>query len=273
MTFADRYGPWALVAGASEGLGQAFAEALAERGLKLILLARRQEALDRVAASLRGQVEVRTQVVDLARDANASESIIRDHDIGLGVYNAAYAPIGRFVEQTLHDKLLAVDTNVRGPLTLVHALAPKLVARGKGGVILMSSLTAFWGAPFVATYGATKAFNLALGEALWAEMKPHGVDALVCCAGATRTPGFLRQNSDVVSMTPRAVVEAALRSLGKQPSMVPGAFNTFASWLMNRLLPRATAIGVMGRQTEKLLPSAHFTHTHKGGPLSGDSQQ
>ncbi|HKA90448.1 MAG TPA: hypothetical protein VKE22_22455, partial [Haliangiales bacterium] len=109
-----------------------------------------------------------------------------------------------------------------------------------------------------ATYGASKAFVLALGEALWAELRPDGVDVLVCCAGATRTPGFERQTGTAGdgprAMAADAVVREALASLGKRPVLVPGRFNRFAAWLLSRVLPRRAAVSIMAGQTRRLKP-------------------
>ncbi len=255
-SFAEKYGPWAVVAGASEGLGAAFARALARRGCHLLLLARRAEALEQVAAPLRGQVEVRTAAVDLG-SADLAETLARvceGLDVGLCVYNAAYSQVGPFLEQSLADKQRIVDVNCRGPMIAAHVFGERLVRRGRGGLLLMSSLTAYWGSPFVAGYGASKAFNLSLGEALWFELGPQGVDVLVCCAGATRTPGFERTSGQdgPRSMSADAVAAEALDALGGPPSMVPGGFNKLAAGVLNRLLPRRLAVRIMGGQTRKL---------------------
>ena len=252
----QRYGPWALVAGASEGLGAAFARALAGRGFKLLLLARRGEALEEVAGPLRALTEVRTAAVDLgAADLAATLGALTSGiEVGLCVYNAAFSQIGPFLEQALADQLRTVDVNCRGPMIAARVLGEAMVRRGRGAIVLMSSLTAFWGSPYVAAYGASKAFNLSLGEALWYELGPQGVDVLVCCAGATSTPGFLRSSGPggPKSMTPEAVAEEALAAIGGPPSMVPGAFNRLAARVLARLLPRPAAVRIMGAQTAKL---------------------
>lgn len=252
----QRYGPWALVAGASEGLGAAFARALAERGFKLLLLARRGEALEAVAGPLRASTEVRTAVVELgAADlAETLAALTGGIEVGLCVYNAAFSQIGPFLEQPLADHLRTVDVNCRGPIVVSRVLGEAMVRRGRGAIVLMSSLTAFWGSPYVASYGASKAFNLSLAEALWYELGPQGVDVLVCCAGATSTPGFLRSSGagGPRSMTPEAVAEEALRAIGGPPCMVPGTINRIAARVLNRLLPRAAAVRIMGAQTAKL---------------------
>ena len=134
--FVKRYGPWALIAGASEGIGAAFARALAQRGLNLVLVARRPgplEALEREIAGL-GAVQVRRLSLDLAgADAAARlEAELADLELGLIVYNAALAPGGAFLEIPLADQLAAIDVNVRGPLALAHRFGRRLAARGSG---------------------------------------------------------------------------------------------------------------------------------------------
>lgn len=254
--FRNKYGPWAVVAGASEGLGAAFARALAGRGLNLVLLARREGALAEVAASLTG-VEVRIAALDLGAPdlAERLQAATAGLDVGLCVYNAAASHVGPFLARSLAEKQAILDVNCRGPLVAAHVFGERMVRRGRGGIVLMSSLTAFWGSPLIATYGATKAFNLSLGEALWYELGPQGVDVLACCAGATRTPGFLRSlggRRGPWSMAPDAVVEEALAALGGPPSMVPGVANKLASQLLRRLLPRRSAVKIMGAETAKL---------------------
>jgi hypothetical protein len=257
-SFVRRYGSWAVVAGASEGLGAAWADALAARGLNLVLFARRPDALEATAASVRGRhrVEVRTRVFDLADSGFAAEldRLARELEVGFAVFNAAHAPRGQFLDLALEDQLRSVEVNCRGPLTMTHVLGKRMAARGRGGLVLMSSLTAFSGSPFIATYGATKAFNLVLGEGLWFELRSRGVDVLACAAGATLTPGFKRASPDGEPgmLEPAQVVEEALGRLGRTGVMIPGAFNRFASFLMRRILPRRTAVGILGRRTRNL---------------------
>lgn len=260
--FVRRYGSWAVVAGASEGLGAAWAEALAARGLNLVLFARRPEVLDATAATIRARhaVEVRTHALDLAGEGFGAEleQLAGAQEVGLGVFNAAHAPRGGFLDLTLGDQLRSVDVNCRGPLTMAHVLGRRMAARRRGGLVLMSSLTAFQGSPFIATYGATKAFNLVLGEGLWFELRARGIDVLACAAGATRTPGFLRASprGEPGMIEPAQVVDEALARLGRAGVMIPGRFNRFASFLMRRVLPRGTAVGILGKRTRSLtLPS------------------
>jgi short-subunit dehydrogenase len=256
--FAARYGKVALIAGASSGLGAAFARELGARRLDLVLLARRAELLASFADELRiaYQIDVRTAAVDLGAPdlLDRVRAATAGLDIGLVVYNAAHSLIGPFLEQPLADKLRILDVNCRGPLILADEFGRAMAARGRGGILLMASMAAAQGSPLVATYAATKAFDLVLAEGLWEELAAHGVDVLACRAGATRTPNYeaSRPNGKVPIMEPEAVVREALDALGKQPSMVPGFVNRLGDLLMTRLLSRRAAVRFMGKQTRRL---------------------
>jgi uncharacterized protein len=254
--FFHRYGPWAVVAGASEGLGAAYAEALAARGLNLVLVARRAALLKALAARLtvKYAVEVCTLVLDLARPESAGK-IVRETKklpVGLLVYNAAFSAVGPFLERPLDDHLKEIDTNVRAPLELVNAFGARMLAAGHGGILLMSSLSAFQGSAYISTYGATKAFNIVLAEGLWEEWRRQGVDVLACIAGAIRTPNYLasspRQTGRISDATiePELVVAEALSALGRRPIVIPGRMNRLSSFVMRRLLTRRAAVRLMG---------------------------
>jgi short-subunit dehydrogenase len=256
--FRDRYGPWALVAGASAGLGEAFARRLAARGLDLLLVSRRQEALDRLASELRAAhgVEIRTGALDLGRPdlAEAVRPLAGGLEVGLLVYNAAHSVIGPFVDRPLEEQLRVLDVNCRGPLVLSHLLGGAMARRGRGGIVLMTSIAGSQGNPLLASYAASKAFNLVLAEGLWAEIAGRGVDVVACRAGATDTPGYAssRPRKRVPLMAPDDVVDAALGGLGRGPSVVPGALNRIAAFAFGRLLPRRASISVMGWAARRL---------------------
>jgi len=256
--FRERYGPWALVAGASAGLGEAFARALAARGLHLLLLARRQDALDALAADLRQRysVEVRVEAIDLAQPAVGERAVALASGVAVGllVYNAAHSVIGPFLDHPLEEQLRVIDVNCRAPLTLAHLFGNAMAQRGRGGVVLMSSLAGSQGGPLLASYAASKAFNLVLAEGLWAELGSRGVDVIACRAGATNTPGYAssQPKKSIRLMEPEPVVEQTLRALGRRPSLVPGALNRLAAFFLVRVFPRRTAIWVMGRATRQL---------------------
>ena len=252
------YGTWALVCGASEGIGAAFATQLVEAGLSVVLVARRAGPLEAFAATLRRPgVEVRAVALDLgAPEAEATlRQLSAEHAFGVVVYNAALSILRPFLDTPLADKQAIIDVNVRGPLMVADVLGHAMAARGRGALILMSSLTALWGSPWVATYGATKAFNLSLGEALAAEWGPRGVDVLVCCAGATTTPGFLRAadgRKHAPAQPPEAVAAEALAAVGRRAVLVPGRLNRLATRVLG-WLPRRWAVAIMGGETAKLL--------------------
>jgi uncharacterized protein len=234
--FASRYGRWAVIAGASAGLGAAFADETASRGLDVVLVARRPSVLDETADGLRTRHgrEVRTIVADLA-EAAAAMRILDATDgleVGLFVYNAAAAPQGPFVEVALNEHLENIAVNVTTPTVLAHAYGSRMVERGRGGIALVSSMAALQGTKVFASYAAGKAYELILAEGLWDELRDHGVDAIAYVVGATATPTFLESrglsDADDARMapaagpaidprTPQAVAHTLFEALGSGP--------------------------------------------------------
>lgn len=255
---ATRYGRWAIVAGASEGLGAAFARELAARGHDVVLIARRAAALAELAQSLRDDhgVEVVTLAVDLGTDAfgDALAHVCEGRDVGVAVYNAAFSFVAPLLERPLADALKTVDVNVRAPLRFVHAIAPGMVERKRGAIVLMSSLAGFTGTPKLQTYAATKAFLTTLAEGLWAELAPHGVSVLASCAGAIRTPNYERMRDGAPeapgTLDAEDVVRTTLAALGDGPTVIPGALNKVATFFLRRLAPRRSAIAIMAKSVE-----------------------
>ena len=252
--FVEKYGPWAVVAGASGGLGAEYATQLAAKGLNVVLVARRAEMLEALAAKIKTEfrVEVRTLSLDLARADVASiiDAQTGDLEIGLLVYNAALSAVGPFFDKPLETHLREVDTNVRAPLTLAYALGRRMLARKRGGIVLMSSLSATQGSPLISNYAATKAYNLVFAEGLWDELRAQGIDVLACCPNLIDTPNFRASapaKSPMPATPPRAVVAETLAALGRQPSIIPGRSNRLAAFVMRRLFPRRFAITLMGR--------------------------
>lgn len=255
--FAATYGPWAVIAGGSEGIGAAFADELASRGCKLVLVATGAEALAATAERLRSRgVEVQTITADLSGERARADVVaaVADLDVGLIVWVAAAPAIGLFLDVDPAALRTVVDLNVHGPVDLIRALAPRLVARGHGGVVLLGSLSAVHGASHVATYAATKAFTTSLAEGLWAELSPRGVDVVAVTPGATDTPGMRASNPSSLSglADPADVARIGLAGLGHGPVVVPGASNKMASVLLGRLLPRRAAIRILSTATRRL---------------------
>ena len=257
MNFQQRYGRWAIIAGASEGLGAGYAKELASRGLNLVLIARRAELLQNLGIQLSEKYSIKTKliVLDLS-EHDAAEQIVHqtmDLDIGLLIYNAAFSAVGPFLERSMDDHLRELHTNIHAPFKLAYLLGQRLLGRGRGGIVLMSSLSAFQGSAYISTYAATKAFNIVLAESLWEEWRTRGVDVLVCVSGAVKTPNYVASEPEQTgrfsdsTMDPGQVVSEALDALGRQPYVIPGRMNRFASFVMRHLLPRKMAIQFMGK--------------------------
>ena len=251
-----------MVAGASEGIGAAFSNYLAASGMDLVLIARRKEALDKLAISLRSKYLIHVTCIscDLS-DSNAVTYIknkVQGKEISMLVYNAALSYIGPFEKNSEEHQNQIAQTNMITPMNLLHTFGESMLNAGKGAVILMASLAGFQGSGFLATYAATKAFNRVLAESLWYEWKGRGVDVIACCAGATATPNFIQSNPGKASFFaprvqgPEEVVEECLKQLGKKPSVITGRGNRIASFIMQKLLPRKIAITVMGDNTRKM---------------------
>ncbi|MGZ4061415.1 MAG: SDR family NAD(P)-dependent oxidoreductase [Bacteroidia bacterium] len=256
--FKSKYGPWAIVAGASEGLGAAFAEELANRGLNLILIARRSEKLEVLSKDLKEKypIDIKCHMADLADLVQTKHLVSQlEKNIGLLVYNAAYAPIGHFETIAEEDLIKIVDVNVRSPLMMTKLLLPQMIEKRKGGIVLMSSLAGAQGSPNIATYAASKAFNTILAEGLWSELKKHNIDVTASCAGAISTPGY--KNAQSAKDAPGTLSAAkvaleTLNALGKGPTTVPGFTNKIARFFMGRLFSRKFAISIMKKNTKQL---------------------
>jgi len=231
--FSQRYGPWALIAGGSDGIGLGFAEELAGRGVNLILLARRPEGLEQARNSLlsRHDIAVHTHPVDLtAEDLGQQVDLaVGEREVGLLVYNAGAAHgASLFLDAPLEKARRLIDLNCHGPAVLCHRLGGAMRARGRGGIILMSSMSGFAGSAYTAVYSASKSFDMILAEALWAELRPFGVDVLGLVAGATETPSMVRSGvdfSDFPPMEPNEVATEGLRQLPHGPLHIVGERN------------------------------------------------
>lgn len=258
IDFKTKYGPWALVAGASVGLGAAFAEVLARKGLNLVLIARRQDRLEALAQELISlySVKIITHSLDLA-DIKAVKVLISQFKkpIGLLVYNAAYSPIGYFEDVKDENLENVVDINIKGPLLLSKLVSKQMIERKKGGIVFMSSLAGNQGSPKIATYAASKAFNSILAEGLWNELKKHDIDVLASCAGAISTPGYKNAQSTKEApgtLSAKQVAEDTLNALGEGPITIPGITNKLAHFFMNRIFPKKWAISIMDKNTKDL---------------------
>lgn len=193
----EKYGPWVVIAGGSEGLGAAFADQLSDAGLGVVLLGRKPETLEEVAAQLRAKgAPVRTLSVDLSADdvVDRVRAVTDDLDVGLLIYNAGANSYGaEFVEGDLARFQLVMDVNIKGRLALCQHFGKRMKDRGRGGLLLVGSMAGYRGSPWNALYNAAKAFTRVFAEGLWYELKDHGVDVVEYVVGGIRTPAMERR--------------------------------------------------------------------------------
>jgi short-subunit dehydrogenase len=226
--------------------------------MNLVLLARRKSLLDALAEDIQRKLPVKALCfeTDLAMPDYSSglQGVLSGLDVGIAVYNAAYAPVGDFAGMDRADLLKVVNVNVRGPVLLARTLAPRMIARKRGALVFMSSLAGNQGSPGLAAYAASKAFNSVLAEGLWHELRTAGIDVIVCCAGAVRTPGYAAAAGKDApgAVDPEFVVKKTLDALGRGPRVIPGFVSQLAHFILGRLLPRRMAIAIMAGSTKKL---------------------
>jgi short-subunit dehydrogenase len=231
--FVDKYGRWAVIAGASEGIGAGLADQLAARGLDLVLIARNGALLEEVATRVREEhgVQARAVVQDLtdpdltAPIAEATEGL----DVGLVIYNAGASDrTSTFLENEYEYSLKQIKLDCIGPVALARHFGPAMCERGRGGIVLVASLACVAGSATLAVYSAVKAFQHNLAEGLWAELRPHGVD--VCCTplGMTYTPAFQRLGFEYdpqMHMLSDDVAREIVENIGNGPVHVVGERN------------------------------------------------
>lgn len=230
MAFSERYGPWAVVLGASEGLGEAYARGAAERGLDVVVAARRAEPCRAVASDIAACYGVATQSValDLAEPGflAALRAVTDPLEIGLVVYNGAAGYVGPFAHQGAESLRRIVAVNCLGPALVCEHFGPGMLARKRGGLVLMASAAGLAGSAYNGAYAASKAFDIVLGESLWAEWRDQGVDVLSVIGPAIDTPNFRAaaptDDSRPAPISPEAVVQEAFATLGTTPSFIPG---------------------------------------------------
>ncbi|MEH6631172.1 MAG: SDR family NAD(P)-dependent oxidoreductase [Halopseudomonas aestusnigri] len=242
----SRYGKWALVTGGSSGIGLAFARELAATGHNLILVARGIATLNNSAKDLAAtyRIEVQTIALDLTKSGASAELYeqTKDKNPGLVILSAGMETTGHFTKITPAAHQSLIDLNIQAPAELARLFGADMVARGRGGIVFLSSLFGYQGVPLVANYAASKAYILALGEALHVEMKPQGVDVLVVAPGLTDTdmPAQMPVNFSKMPITlhkPQKVARVGLKALGHKATVVPGLLNKIYAF-ENRFIPR-----------------------------------
>jgi short-subunit dehydrogenase len=240
MTFAEKYGPWALIAGASDGVGLAFAKRLARDGMNLILVSRSQAKLDAAAAELRALgAECVTVSADLSQPEGSNTAIAAagDREVGLVITNCGADSINsQFLDADISAWEGLAAMNVTTKLRLAHHFGRAMRGRGRGGIILVNSGACYNGMFGLATYCASKAFVLNFSEGLWAELRHHGVDVLSMVLGQTDTPSYratLERSGQPIPenwANPDDVAETALRQLPHGPIYNWGQTNDVAGY-------------------------------------------
>ena len=247
--FVERFGPWAVVTGASSGIGEAFAQKLAAMRINLVLVARREDRLRRLAVSLQRQYSVSTQVVsaDLSREdfMPLIERATANLQVGLLVNNAGIATNGKFLDNDLGSELAMLHINNRAPLILAHHFGRLMRKYGRGGMIFLSSSVAFSGVPSWSNYAASKAHDLVFAEGLAKELRQDGISVLALCPGATKTEFWPSGSKPLFPLQPNTVVDIALKKLGRRTIVIAGWINAITAF-STRLLPRSWNATIFG---------------------------
>ena len=234
--WAEKYGPWALITGASDGIGREMAKDLAARGLNVVLVARRHDVLAKISGEIEQAFKVKTLVCDVdLGDAHSVSRLIyqtKDVDIGLLAACAGFGTAARFLDIDLETELNMIDVNCRA----VFALTRVFAGRGRGGIVLMSSLAAFQGVPNAANYAATKAYIQTLAEGLHADLAAHNVDVIVAAPGPVGTGFAVRANMKMGKVAqPDMIARQTLDALGQKTTLRFGLhvkllFSTLPRW-------------------------------------------
>jgi short-subunit dehydrogenase len=249
-TYAER---WALVTGASSGIGKEFAHRLAGLGMHLVLTARREEEMRKLADELDTRHGTRCEIIplDLSVPGHPEKLVEeinnRNIEVELLVNNAGFAQVGTFADTDQEQIFQLVQLNIAALTELSYRLAGPMVERGHGGIINVASVAGFQPVAYMASYAASKAYVIHFSEALWAEFKDYGITVLALCPGPTETeffevagvPGWLKGQS---AHTPEEVVKLALRSLEKKKHYVVVGWKNYILSLLCRLAPRKMVV-------------------------------
>lgn len=245
----QKYGLWAVVTGASSGIGLEIASCLAEAGLNLVIHGRRLDRLQAVENNLKSRFEIEVKIVNVdVSEPTGIDKIIQstqDLDVGLLVVSAGYGTSGLFIDSSLYAEINMLKVNCEALLSLTHYYSQKFVQQKRGGIILMSSMVAFQGVPYSANYAATKAYVQSLAEALAVELKPFGVDILAAAPGPVESDFAQRANMQMsMSLKPAEVGVPILKALGRKTTVLPGLLTKMLVYSL-RTVPRWGKIKIM----------------------------
>ncbi len=249
LAFQKKYGPWAVVTGASDGIGRAMAIEIANMEVNLIIVARNQERLEALGNEIQKEFKVTVKVIaiDLSTINSVKNLIsqIEKYEIGLFAAIAGFGTSGYFFKTNINDELNMIDVNCRSVVEQTHYFANKFVSQKRGGIILMGSLVGFQGVPFASNYSATKSFIQNFAEGLHFELKPFGVDVLCSAPGPVHS-GFGDRAKMTMgnSASPEEVAKETIISLGNKVTVRPGFLSKFLGWSLI-ILPRILRILIM----------------------------
>ena len=257
-----RYGGYALVTGAARGIGRAFASQLAEYGFDLLLVDREGEETIALAEELSAahRIDARSLICDLAEPGleKKAQTWVDEFEIGLLVNNAGISVLDPFFDISLESHLRTLDLNCRATLVLTHIVGKAMAARGRGGIVIVSSASGLSGSPYFCHYAATKGYGLNLACGLWSELRGSGVDAVAVCPGMTDTKPVQDQSLGkdlpfyVPINGPEVVALGALRALGKRPALIPTIADRMSAGLLSKVFPRGWTLSIMKRSIEKM---------------------
>ncbi|MGK9475960.1 SDR family NAD(P)-dependent oxidoreductase [Melioribacter sp. OK-6-Me] len=247
MNLSDKYGKWAIVTGASSGIGKEFAFYLAKEKMNLILISRRSK--EKLAKHLRDQYG--TEIITLDLDLSVPENLeivkkeIEVRDIGILINNAGFGKAGNFMKNDIGTYIEMINLNCTAPVYLTHIALDKMLKKKRGAIIFLGSLVAYQPTPYMSVYSATKSFDLTFGLTLYSELKKEGIDILVINPGSTKTEfhqvagssgGFIQRGAD-------EVVRTAMKSLGKKPTVLDGIINKILA-TAGRIIPVKLSLSI-----------------------------
>ena len=249
--FLQKYGSWAIVTGASNGIGKEFAIQLAKIGFNVVLVARRKGLLEELSDQLENSYGIKCMSINLdlghADAANILDDMTSHLDIGLIVSNAGFGTSGKLIESKIDVEKNLVDLNCRSLMELSYIFGQKFAKKNHGGIILISSLLGFVGIPGSANYAASKAFVQSFGEGFHSEMKPYNVDVLTVAPGPVHTGFAEKANMNfILALSPENVAQDSINALGKKITLLPGFLTKFLYYSLQPLLLRNLKIMVMG---------------------------
>jgi len=245
-TFKHRYGDWAIVTGASSGIGKALAHEIASQGINIVLIARREDILESAAAELKSlhQIEARIISADISEDQGIDRVIqsTQDLQVGLLVLSAGMENNGLFIKNHLETELKLLQLNVVSTMKLTHHFTQGMVNRNKGGLMFVSSMTAHMPSPYFSNYSASKSYVLQLGKSIYGELKPLGVDVSILSPGITETPmatgtGIDWTQTPIKPMSPETVAKEAMKYFGRKQVIIPGKSNRMMAFVAKYIIP------------------------------------